>query len=404
MNGNKKSSIVDVTISDNSESMCVIRNRYRIIDKIGSGGNASVWKCIDLTTNEYCAIKIYSEGALNHTQAKLVEKKHKQFSYYNHPNIVPIIDSFTDNEYLHVVMPYYKRGALLPQSNALTEDVLWRVCLDIANGLMFLHEHDVIHLDVKPANILQSNTGEYILSDYCISQDKKELTHINLPAKTYGAATYMAPERFFSGGYISTACDIWALGATLYELAIGVPPFDGLGGRKQIQTKEDLLPLPIGQQYSKHMNDLIMTCLRPNPQERPSAKDLVVFVNDKSKSISLKNGSESLSITDFFGYYSNAAQKRLADYIIDKDLLSGLYGITDNSGKILVEHVYDSISTFHETTWPGPGPLPPQEYFFLGAFFKHGDYVGYLCIHEDGSITEYRRCQQEEFKRLSQLT
>lgn len=383
----------------------IIRSRYELVSRIGDGGYASVWKCYDYRNNVYYAIKIYSESVLEHEQAKLLEKKHKQFSHYNHPNIVPIINCFTESGYLHVVMPYYEKGALVTLGKTVKEQILWKICLDIADGLTFLHERNVVHLDVKPGNILQDDVGNFLLSDFCISQDIKELTHINVPAKTYGAVTYMAPERFFSWGSVSPASDIWALGATLYELATGEPPFGGLGGREQIQLKGTPLPPSIGSKYSQHMNDLIMACLRPGPQERPSAKDLVILSKDEMQSLSSMEGKGAVrQANEFYGKYGDIAICRLENYIIDKCNSTGLYGITDRTGQVLVDYAYDSISSFYETTWPGPGPLPPRDEFFLGAFFKQGDKVGYLCIHEDGSILEYKSCSQEEFTRRCQMT
>ena len=80
------------------------------------------------------------------------------------------------------------------------------------------------------------------------------------------------------------------------------------------------------------------------------------------------------------------------------------YGIVDNKGTIIVDFLYDDIHNIGEFCWPGPGPLPPPDRFFIGAFFRQGADAGYLIIKKDGGMTEYKRCSYEKFVSLSQLT
>lgn len=91
-------------------------------------------------------------------------------------------------------------------------------------------------------------------------------------------------------------------------------------------------------------------------------------------------------------------------YKIAKSKDSILYGIVDNKGNIIVDFLYDEIHNIGEFCWPDPGPLPPPDRFFIGAFFRQGDDSGYLFIKEDGSITEYKRCSHKEFIHRCQLT
>ena len=81
-----------------------------------------------------------------------------------------------------------------------------------------------------------------------------------------------------------------------------------------------------------------------------------------------------------------------------------LYGIVDDKGNVIVDLLYDEIHGIGEFCWPGPGPFPPPDRFFIGAFFKQGEDAGYLIIKEDGGMAEYERCSYEKFVSLSRLT
>ena len=73
-------------------------------------------------------------------------------------------------------------------------------------------------------------------------------------------------------------------------------------------------------------------------------------------------------------------------------------------GNVIVDFLYDEIRNIGEFCWPGPGPLPSSENFFIGAFFRQGEDAGYLIINEDGGMNEYKRCAHKEFIRRSQLS
>lgn len=81
-----------------------------------------------------------------------------------------------------------------------------------------------------------------------------------------------------------------------------------------------------------------------------------------------------------------------------------LYGIIDDKGNVIVDFLYDKIHKLGEFYWPGPGPLPPKEEFFIGAFFRQGEDAGYLFIKKDGSMAEYKRCSYNEFIHRCRLT
>lgn len=94
----------------------------------------------------------------------------------------------------------------------------------------------------------------------------------------------------------------------------------------------------------------------------------------------------------------------MQEYRIVKSADKSMYGIVDGSGNVIVDFIYDEILNFRECCWPGPGSLPPREDFFIGAFFRQGENVGYLVIHDDGSVTEFEKCTYKHFNFLCRLS
>lgn len=159
---------------------------------------------------------------------------------------------------------------------------------------------------------------------------------------------------------------------------------------------------------SKKLSNLIDACINPCPQNRPSATEIVALAD--SVITGNDNAAPLFEITSdytvfrkehtFYNTYNETIINAMKRYKIAKSTDKSLYGIVDDKGNIIVDFLYDEIHNIGEFCWPGPGPLPPREYFFIGAFFRQGDDAGYLFIKEDGGMTEYKRCSHKEFTRL----
>lgn len=384
----------------NTEEIIDKQRHYELISPIGAGSYATVWKAFDFQANMYCAIKLYEKGRVDLRQIMLA---HEEIGKLHHPNIVPIKECFFWGNKLVVVMPYYSKGSIEDLCGSMSEDDLWRLSQDVAGGLEYLHSRGFLHLDIKPANILvDDNDGRFIIADFGRSMEKTQV-YPGVPVIMH--KSYMAPEQHL-GDDVSSACDIWSMGATLYEMAVGFLPYNGQDGLWQF-VQGDKTPMAIiGEKYSARLNELVSACLIPNPVARPTAEELVRFTEGENKHLGTSNKyKHTKTHQKLRGSYSKKAMRRLADYKIKvKSPESPLYGVADGKGNQLVDYQYDFISSFVETAWPGPGVLPPAERCFLGAYFVKGGIVGYLYIKEDGSIEEYGRCTKEQFRILSQLT
>ena len=385
----------------------LFNHRYKLIRQIGEGGYGIVWLVCDTLNNIEVAIKIYKDSL----PCDIVERAHKEYaigkSLY-HPNILPSYDFNHSEGALYIVMPYCSFGSIDKLCGKIPEQTLWRIIKDIASGLEYLHNYGIMHLDIKPANILLDSQGRYVISDFGLSHRATSLIHSYDKAKTIGGAAYMSPERSCLDGKVDTYSDIWSLGVSIYELVTGELPFHGCGGQLQISDRITVLQC---DKCSTKLSNLIDACISPYPQNRPSATEIIALAD------SIITGDENAALFDipsnnvvlrkegsFYNTYSETILNAMKRYKVAKSTDKSLYGIVDDKGDIIVDFLYDEIRNIGEFCWPGPGPLPPRENFFIGAFFRDGEDAGYLIIKEDGIITEYKRCLHKEFIRRSQLT
>lgn len=205
--------------------------RYHIIEKLGEGGMATVYKAYDTRLERDVAVKIIRKEAFSQEVIgrilKRFEREAKTLAKLTHPNIVSIIDYGEHENSPYLVMPYLAGGTLkgymgkpMPWQEAI------RLLLPIARALDYAHSQDVIHRDVKPANILITTSGEPMLTDFGIAKmlDLEGGQTLTGTGVGIGTPEYMAPEQGM-GKEIDGRADIYSLGVILYELVTGRKPF-----------------------------------------------------------------------------------------------------------------------------------------------------------------------------------
>lgn len=281
-------------------------NHYKLIRPLNTeGGTADVWLALDTTTVSdkgtldkapylddvklsevglLVAIKIYKpKNALDIEGERRFREEFVIVFNCNHANLIhPVYFSiFEETPYL--VLPYCQRGSSeLLIGSFVSDDDIWHYIHDVAAGLNYLHHCNppIIHQDIKPANVLIDDSGNYAITDFGISAKRfKQLNgyHDDDYEEQSGTFAYMAPERFIEGNIPSAESDIWALGATLYELLTGCLPFGEDGGLEQPDGK---VSLPFkGLKISNDIKLLICACLSKNPSKRPTAEQLLNAAN-----------------------------------------------------------------------------------------------------------------------------
>lgn len=257
----------------------IINNRYKLLRSIGRGSFGEVWLAADQKLQgKKVAIKIYI--ALDTRGLNEFKNEFNSVHDLHHHNLLraDYFDSIGDNPYL--VMPYCPL-CVGDKVGEMAEVEIWTFIRDVANGLAYLHENDIIHRDIKPDNILKDEHGNYVISDFGLSAKmrstlRKASERLNNTAGTIG---YMAPEMFSARPNAVKATDIWALGASIYEIATGVMPFFGQGGI-MVAHGAELPELP--DKYSKELNTLMKKCLAKEPWDRPTAENIKKLIEERS--------------------------------------------------------------------------------------------------------------------------
>ena len=228
--------------------------RYQILEQLGEGGMATVYKAKDTLLDRFVAIKVirtdqFAPSMLDEMR-KRFEREAKALAKLSHPNIVHVHDYGEFEGAPYLVMEYLSSGTL---KDAPAGPIPWQralqILLPIAHALAYAHEHGVIHRDIKPANILLTENGLPMLSDFGIakllgSNDGGTLTTAGM---SIGTPQYMAPEQWT--GQSGPQSDIYSLGVVLYELVTGRKPFtaDTPAGVMLKQVNE---PLPSPRQFA----------------------------------------------------------------------------------------------------------------------------------------------------------
>ena len=202
--------------------------RYQIVERLGEGGMACVYKAYDKRLERYVALKVISSNQQqSESFIKRFEREAKALAKFSHPNIVDIHDYGDFNGIPYLVMEYLPGGTLKNRMGApVPYQEAARLILPIAQALDYAHQRNIIHRDIKPANILLSDTGIPMLSDFGIAKVTQAGQQTQLTAVGVGIGTpeYMSPEQG-RGLNIDHRSDIYSLGVVFFELLTGRKPF-----------------------------------------------------------------------------------------------------------------------------------------------------------------------------------
>jgi len=202
--------------------------RYHIVDQLGEGGMATVYKAYDNRLERNVAIKVIRSDQKQDTAFhRRFEREAKSLAQLSHTNIVKVLDYGEYEDEPYVVMEYLPGGTLKQKlGKPMDYRQAAKILSPVARALEYAHLHKIIHRDVKPANILLSESGQPMLSDFGIAKilEAEGMTQLTSTGVGIGTPEYMAPEQGF-GRAIDQRADVYALGVVFYELVTGKRPF-----------------------------------------------------------------------------------------------------------------------------------------------------------------------------------
>ncbi len=283
---------------------------YRLLEIVGRGAMGTVYRAIHTGLNRTVAIKILRQDlAGDRTQVERLKAEATTLASLDHPNIVRALDAGESNGFPYFVMEFVEGETLrdrMRREGPIPETVALQITRGLADALERARRMGVVHRDVKPGNVLLTRTGIPKLMDLGLAKGPVDLG-LTQHGSTVGTPQYIAPEQAVDPRSADTRSDIYGLGATLYAMLTGQPPFDG-------QTLAEILtkvlyetPVPVRQlrpEISAETGYLVERMMMRDPSLRYRTPALVVGDIDKL------TGGNSILPKDFSGNWEAYLLKR----------------------------------------------------------------------------------------------
>ena len=251
----------------------IIAGRYRLEDRVGSGGMAEVWRATDTRTGATVAVKRLHPGVAEDPAARARFRREIDAARaVSHPAAVRVLDAGIDDDSPWLVMEHVAGGSLAERLAAgieLAPGDAARIGADVAGALSALHAAGIVHRDVTPSNILLPTGGGGLLADFGIARtwDGSAPEDVTLTGDLVGTLRFVAPE-VLAGEPAGPAADLWALGALLYEAVSGRRPFDASSPAALLASQRTV---PSMDGVDPALASVLGPMLDPDPAGRPAA-------------------------------------------------------------------------------------------------------------------------------------
>jgi WD40 repeat protein/DNA-binding SARP family transcriptional activator/tRNA A-37 threonylcarbamoyl transferase component Bud32 len=251
---------------------------YLIVEHLGHGGMAHVYKAYHTRLARYVALKFIRPELLEPVALRAFEKEAKTLASLNHPNVIQVydfgeIEDATRQPYL--VLEFVTGQSLadwLPKGEALPLEQVWPILQQVSAALDYAHAHGVIHRDIKPGNVMLTPDGHALLGDFGISKLLRPGEDAAHTVATTGTPAYMAPEQVdHSLGTIGPAADVYALGVVAYEMLTGHRPFEADNAITEMVRRVQADPTPPRQHVAGlpiAVEQVLLKALARDPQAR----------------------------------------------------------------------------------------------------------------------------------------
>ena len=253
---------------------------YELLSIIAQGGMGIVYKALQISLNRIVALKMIVSGEFATKEAvDRFYSEAKAAALLDHPGIVPIFE-VGEFEGKHFFSMVYVEGSSLAsklEDGPLEPIPSARMMLEVAQAVQYAHEQEVIHRDLKPSNILLDAQGRPRITDFGLAKQLTDQSGLTVSGQVLGTPSYMPPEQ--AAGQINAigpASDVYALGAILYSLTTGRPPFQAASSidtLRQVVEKEPVAPRLLNSVIPRDLETIILKCLEKSlPRRYGSAK------------------------------------------------------------------------------------------------------------------------------------
>jgi serine/threonine-protein kinase len=257
----------------------ILGDRYEILESLGSGGMAMVFRCRDLNLQREVALKVLRDTYVADPafQSNFLQEA-RAAANLSHPNIVTVFDFGHDDDRLYIVMEYVsgtdlktmmRRQGPLPIRRAVS------LMVKIARGVGYAHRAGLVHCDLKPQNILVTTDGGAKITDFGISRALASISPDERVDVVWGSPQYFAPEQA-AGGPPSPSSDVYSLGVILYEMLTGRLPFEADDAQTLAALHLNADPVPpsaLNPTIPEDLNNIILKVLSKEPSSRYRTAD-----------------------------------------------------------------------------------------------------------------------------------
>ena len=278
----------------------IVKERYEILEILGEGGMAFVYKARDTQLERFVAIKTLKPTYVNQeTFVDRFKREAKTAANLNHPNIVQIFDWGIEDE-PYFVMEYIEGNTLtsiIAKNRTISLSDILFIGAQVSSGLHAAHQKGLVHRDIKPGNIMITPDGKVKVTDFGIVSLQNEESDITKTGSILGTASYISPEQA-QGKPVSIESDLYSLGTVLYELIAGKAPFSGdspISTATKHLTEKPEKPSVFRRDLPKGVESAILKLLEKATYDRfKSAEDLRAILLQQRKALQSEQTRENL--------------------------------------------------------------------------------------------------------------
>jgi len=246
--------------------------QYQLVERLGRGGMATVYKAYQPSLDRYVAVKVLSTLlAQDPDFTARFQREARAIANLNHPNILPVYDYGQERELIYIVMRYVEGGTLQDMlGQSLDLDTTVEIIAQVGGALDYAHQRGLVHRDVKPSNVLMAEGIWALLSDFGLVRMTRTSTRITKTGVTMGTPAYISPEQAQDRD-VDGRSDIYSLGVVLFEMLTGRVPFEGdtsLVVLLKHLTDPPPPPREINADIPESVERVVLKALAKNPVDR----------------------------------------------------------------------------------------------------------------------------------------
>ncbi len=248
---------------------------FKVLGELGRGGMGAVYKAWQVRLKRVVAVKVIRADAYaDQGAAARFQAEAEAAARLQHPNIVPVFEVGEHEGMGYLVLEYQAGGGLDRRLAGMLQDPKDSACLieTLARAIHYAHQNGIVHRDLKPANVLLTEDGVPKISDFGLAKLLERDDRLTQVGDILGTPSYMAPEQIRgSSDGVTPATDVYALGAILYEMLTGRPPFKGttpLSTMEQVSNIEPLSPGKLQRHTPRDLDIVCLKCLQKEPRRR----------------------------------------------------------------------------------------------------------------------------------------